>query len=302
METVYEEAPGQRLDKFMLGELEDISRSRIAQLIKEGYITVNGKEVKTGYSLAEGDVISWELPEEKTLEVKAENIPLDIYYEDSDVLVVNKPRGMVVHPAPGAYEHTLVNALMFHCKDLSGINGVLRPGIVHRIDKDTSGLLLVAKNDFAHKSLAEQLKEHSVKRIYTGILCGVMPEPSGIIRCPIGRHPVDRKKRSVVQGGKNAVTHYRVTERFKDYTLMEARLETGRTHQIRVHMKYLGFPLLGDPLYGKGDDNPFAFGGQALHAGTIGFIHPVSGEYLEFSADLPSDMQKVLDILRKNKA
>ena len=290
-----------RLDVFLTGVLPDVSRSRVAQLIKEGAVLVNGKKVKAGYSLVSGDEISYDIPEKVEATVEAEDIPLDIVYEDHDVIVVNKPRGMVVHPAPGTADHTLVNALMAHCTDLSGINGVLRPGIVHRIDKDTSGLLLVAKNDIAHRSLAEQLKEHTITRVYQGIVCGMVAEPEGIVDCPIGRHPSERKKMAVTEkNSKRAVTHYRVLERFPGYTLIEAKLETGRTHQIRVHMKYIGYPLLGDPLYGKGDKNPFFFHGQALHARTIGFVHPTTGEYMEFSAEPPEDMQEVMKKLRNS--
>lgn len=302
-ELNYAEGESCRLDVYLTGLLgEDVSRSRVAQLIRDGVITVNGKKVKTGYKLEEGDVILYDIPERKELAVVAEDIPLDIVYEDHDVIVVNKPRGMVVHPAPGTEEHTLVNALMAHCTDLSGINGVLRPGIVHRIDKDTSGLLLVAKTDAAHHSLTEQLKEHSVTRIYQGIVCGMVAEPEGIVDCPIGRHPSERKKMAVTEkNSKRAVTHYRVLERFPGHSLIECKLETGRTHQIRVHMKYIGYPLLGDPLYGKGAKPPFFFEGQALHAKTIGFVHPVSGEYMEFSAEPPDDMQAVLAELRKSR-
>lgn len=297
-ELIFDREDAPRLDAYMTETLA-ISRSRVAKLIKDGLITVNGKTVKNGYKAEKGDVIAYTVPEEKPLEVAAEDIPLEIVYEDRDVVVVNKPRGMVVHPAPGTEEHTLVNALLAHCTDLSGINGVLRPGIVHRIDKDTSGLLLVAKNDRAHVSLTEQLKEHSVTRVYEGIICGMMAEPAGIIDCPIGRHPADRKKMAVTEkNSKRAVTHYRVLNRYQGYTHIECKLETGRTHQIRVHMKYLGYPLLGDPLYGKGEDNPFRFCGQALHAKTIGFVHPVTGEYLEFTSDLPVDMVDVLSRLR----
>lgn len=291
-----------RLDRYLTVVLPNLSRSRIAGLIKEGLITVNGKGVKTGYTLMAGDEILVEIPPEKPLEVEARDIPLDIVYEDSDVVVVNKPRGLVVHPAPGNEDGTLVNALLAHCKDLSGINGVLRPGIVHRIDKDTSGLLLVAKNDAAHVSLAEQLKEHTIYRVYYGIVVGEVPEPKGIVDCPIGRHPVDRKKRAVTEkNSKKAVTHYSVVERFPGYTLIKAQLETGRTHQIRVHMQYLGFPLLGDPLYGKGEKNPWHLGGQALHAGELGFVHPATNQYMEFSSPLPGDMENILDDLRKSR-
>lgn len=302
-ELKYDKTESARLDVYLTALLgDDVSRSRVAQLIKEGAITVNDKKVKAGYKLEEGDVICYDIPEKKELEVVAQDIPLDIIYEDHDVIVVNKPRGMVVHPAPGTEDSTLVNALMAHCTDLSGINGVLRPGIVHRIDKDTSGLLLVAKTDVAHHSLTEQLKEHSINRIYQGIVCGMVAEPEGIVDCPIGRHPSERKKMAVTEkNSKHAVTHYRVLERFPGHSLIECKLETGRTHQIRVHMKYIGYPLLGDPLYGKGPKPPFFFEGQALHARTIGFVHPVSGEYMEFSVEPPEDMQYVLSELRKLK-
>lgn len=290
-----------RLDVFLVAQLVTVSRSRISALIKENRVMVNGKSVKAGYALDKGDVIEVDIPKEQPLTVLPATIPLDIVYEDHDVVVVNKPRGMVVHPAPGSRDNTLVNALIAHCDDLSGINGVLRPGIVHRIDKDTSGLLLVAKNDIAHNSLARQLKNHTVRRVYEAIVCGVVAEPQGIVDCPIGRHPSERKKMAVTEkNSKPAVTHYLVLERFTDYTHIELKLETGRTHQIRVHMKYIGYPLLGDPVYGKGEKNPFHFAGQALHARTIGFLHPVSGEYLEFSVEPPEDMQNVLSQLRKN--
>lgn len=296
----YQNEEHTRLDVFLAAQLTTVSRSRIAALIKEKRVTVNGKGVKAGYALTKGDVIAGEIPEEQPLAVTPAAIPLDIVYEDHDVVIVNKPRGMVVHPAPGSKDNTLVNALIAHCDDLSGINGVLRPGIVHRIDKDTSGLLLVAKNDIAHNSLAQQLKNHTVHRVYEAIVCGAVAEPQGLIDCPIGRHPVERKKMAVTEkNSKGAVTHYLVLERFADFTHIEARLETGRTHQIRVHMKYIGHPLLGDPVYGKGEKNPFHFAGQALHARTIGFLHPVSGEYLEFSATPPADMENVLAQLRK---
>jgi 23S rRNA pseudouridine1911/1915/1917 synthase len=300
-QLIYKEEEHIRLDVFLTAALGSLSRSRVASLIKEKQITVNGKGVKAGYALEKGDVIDMEIPTEQSLTVQPAAIPLDIVYEDHDVVVVNKPRGMVVHPAPGTKEDTLVNALIAHCDDLSGISGVLRPGIVHRIDKDTSGLLLVAKNDAAHASLAKQLKNHTVHRVYEAIVCGVVAEPQGIVDCPIGRHPMERKKMAVTdKNAKRAVTHYLVLERFADFTHIEAKLETGRTHQIRVHMKYIGHPLLGDPLYGKGEKNPYHFVGQALHARTLGFEHPASGEYLEFSVEPPEDMQNVLELLRKN--
>ncbi|MEG0874920.1 MAG: RluA family pseudouridine synthase [Clostridiales bacterium] len=290
-----------RLDVFLRNRFTDISRSRLASLIKEGIITVNAKKVKPGYALDIGDEIDVIIPEDEPLNVVANDIPLDIVYEDHDIVVVNKPRGMVVHPAPGNEDNTLVNALLAHCTDLSGINGVLRPGIVHRIDKDTSGLLLVAKNDKAHVNLAAQLKEHSIHRVYQGIVIGEVAEPKGIVDCPIGRHPSDRKKYAVTdKNSKNAVTHYSVLERFPGYTLIEAQLETGRTHQIRVHMKYVGYTLLGDPLYGKGDKNPFHFQGQALHAAELGFIHPTNNQYMEFKVPVPADMENVLKELRKS--
>lgn len=300
-QLIYQEENHMRLDVFLVAQLVTVSRSRISALIKENRVMVNGKSVKAGYALDKGDVIEVDIPKEQPLTVLPATIPLDIVYEDHDVVVVNKPRGMVVHPAPGSRDNTLVNALIAHCDDLSGINGVLRPGIVHRIDKDTSGLLLVAKNDIAHNSLARQLKNHTVRRVYEAIVCGVVAEPQGIVDCPIGRHPSERKKMAVTEkNSKPAVTHYLVLERFTDYTHIELKLETGRTHQIRVHMKYIGYPLLGDPVYGKGEKNPFHFAGQALHARTIGFLHPVSGEYLEFSVEPPEDMQNVLSQLRKN--
>lgn len=302
MKIIYQNKEPQRLDVFFSGENQDLSRSRVAALIKDGNIIVNGKKVKAGYALSEGDVIEGEIPEDKPLEVTAKAIPLDIVYEDHDLIVVNKPRGMVVHPAPGNEEDTLVNALLAHCTDLSGINGVLRPGIVHRIDKDTSGLLVVAKNDKTHVALAEQLKEHRFHRIYQAIVVGEVGEPKGIVDCPIGRHGADRKKRAVTEkNSKNAVTHYWVLERFPNYTLLGCQLETGRTHQIRVHMQYIGYPLLGDPLYGKGDKNPFHLMGQALHAGELGFEHPTTKAFLQFQVPPPPDFQNVLEELKKSR-
>ncbi|MDD2498248.1 MAG: RluA family pseudouridine synthase [Desulfitobacteriaceae bacterium] len=289
---------GKRLDIFLVSHLPELSRSRIQKLIKEGEALVNGTAVKPNYTIEMGDEIKISLPEPKELEVKAEEIPFEIIYEDHDLIVVNKPQGMVVHPAAGNWQGTLVNALLYHCQDLSGINGVLRPGIVHRIDKDTSGLLVVAKNDLTHMNLAEQIKAHTITRVYHAIVCGVMAEPAGIIEAPIGRHPVQRKKMAVVlKNGRHAVTRYHVLERFQGFTWVEVRLETGRTHQIRVHMSYLGYPVAGDPLYGQKKEN-LGLKGQALHARVLGFHHPRSGEYMEFTAPLPKYFEELLQKLR----
>lgn len=297
---VEDEFAGNRLDIFLTNKFSDFSRSRIQKLIKEGDILVNKKTAKANYLVEKGDQILFSIPQLKELEVAAEDIPFQVVYEDSDLIVVNKPQGMVVHPAAGNYEGTLVNALLHYCQDLSGINGVMRPGIIHRIDKDTSGLLMVAKNDFAHLGLAKQLKDHSLTRVYRAIVHGSVAEPAGVIDAPIGRHPVQRKKMAVVlKNSKKAVTHYRVLERFAAYSLIEARLETGRTHQIRVHMSYLGYPVVGDPLYGPKKGN-FDLKGQALHAAVIGFQHPRTEEYLEFEAPLPEYFQKLMDMLRNN--
>lgn len=269
-------------------------------MMKEEKVLVNGKPVKANYRLKTEDEICFELPEAVEPDIEPENIPLDILYEDADVLVVNKPKGMVVHPAAGHYSGTLVNALMYHCKgSLSGINGCLRPGIVHRIDMDTTGSLIVCKNDIAHASIAEQLKEHSIVRRYRAIVWGVIKEEEGCVDVPIGRHPSDRKKMAAgVRNGKEAVTHYRVLKRFRSYTYIECRLETGRTHQIRVHMDSIGHPILGDPVYGN-RKCPFQLQGQTLHAMTLGFIHPVTGEYVETTAPLPGYFQHLLDTLPK---
>ena len=289
---------GERLDQFLQRQMEDHSRSFLQKLIKEGSCLVNGKQVKSGYMLRAGDLVEWEVPVPKTLEILPEAIPLDILYEDDDLLVVNKPKGMVVHPAPGHTEGTLVNALLYHCEGrLSGINGVLRPGIVHRIDRDTTGSLIVCKNDRSHNSIAAQLAEHSIRRRYLALVRGGFRDDNGRIDAPIGRHPIDRKKMCVSRsGGKNAVTNYRVLERFPSCTLIECALETGRTHQIRVHMASIGHPLLGDEVYGDGYC-PFPgvkLEGQVLHAKTIGFIHPVTGAYLEFNAPLPDYFRDLL--------
>lgn len=290
----------ERIDKFLTNFLPDLSRSHIQRLIKDGHVTVNEKCVKVNYKVGKEEVVKVIIPEPETLpEIVPEEIPLDILYEDDDILVVNKPKGMVVHPAPGHYTGTLVNAVMYHCQDnLSGINGVLRPGIVHRIDMDTTGSLLVCKNDQAHHILAEQLKEHSITRKYHAIVHGNLKEDSGTINAPIGRHPTDRKKMSVhSSNGRRAVTHYRVLERFGNYTYIECALETGRTHQIRVHMASIGHPILGDSVYGPAKC-PFHLQGQTLHAKILGINHPKTGEYMEFDAPLPDYFQKLLQKMR----
>lgn len=291
---------GTRLDVGVT-ELIDKSRSYVQGLIEEGHVLVNGAVKKSNYKIRPEDKITVVLPPPKELKVDAEDIPLEIVYEDEDLLVVNKPQGMVVHPAPGAWTGTLVNALLHHCQNLSGINGVLRPGIVHRIDKDTSGLLVVAKSDLAHQGLAEQIKAHSMTRQYQAIVHGVLFEPSGTVEAPIGRDPADRKKMAVVfQHSKKAVTHYQVLERFHDFSYIQARLETGRTHQIRVHMAYLKHPVLGDPLYGP-RKNPYDLKGQMLHAMLLGFKHPRTEEFLEFSAPPPALFLDVLEKIRKDE-
>lgn len=294
-----ENEEGERIDRYLAEELEDRSRSYLQKLIKEGYIEVNGKPVKSNYRLVLGDRVVVTFPDAEEPDITAENIPLDILYEDQDIIIVNKPKQMVVHPAPGHYSGTLVNALMYHCgEELSGINGTMRPGIVHRIDMDTTGSLIVCKNDIAHQSLSEQLKTHSINRIYEAIVHGNIRENNGTVNAPIGRHPTERKKMSThAKNGKTAVTHYNVLERFGDYTYIQCRLETGRTHQIRVHMASIGHPLLGDSVYGP-KKCPFpGLIGQTLHAKTLGIIHPRTGEYLEINAPLPEYFIKLLDKL-----
>lgn len=288
----------ERIDKYVKQQLgEEVSRSQIQLWIEAGNLMVNGASVKANYKLAAGDVIGLTVPEAEAAEIAPEDIPLDIYFEDRDVIVVNKQRGMVVHPAPGHGSGTLVNALMSHCHDLSGINGELRPGIVHRIDKDTSGLIMAAKNDKAHASLAAQLKAHSVTRKYFALVHGNVSHDQGTVDAPIGRDPHDRKMYTVIErNSKHAVTHFQVVERFGDYTLLELKLETGRTHQIRVHMKFIGHPLVGDPLYGR--SKGIKMNGQALHAAVLGFEHPEDARYLEFSAPIPEDMEALLVSLR----
>lgn len=295
--AVPQEAAGLRLDKAITLLCEDLSRNAVQQLLDEGNILVNGKSENKKYSVKYNDVISVTLPEPKTLSVAPENIPLDIVFEDEYLLVVNKPKGMVVHPAAGNYSGTLVNALLYHCGDsLSGINGVIRPGIVHRIDKDTSGLLVVAKTDAAHKGLAQQIKEHSFTREYKTVVVGNIRDDSGTVDAPIGRHPKDRKKQAVTdRNSRNAVTHFEVIERFNGFTYLKVRLETGRTHQIRVHMAYRGTPVAGDVIYGN-PKKTYGLQGQCLHAATIGFVHPITNEYLEFTADLPEYFK---DFLRR---
>lgn len=284
-----------RLDKFIADSDIGLSRSAAVNLIQCSNVTVNGKFVDKKYKLFEGDTVILQIPDPVEYEAKAENIPLDIVYEDEYLLVVNKPKGMVVHPAAGNYEGTLVNALLFHCKNsLSGINGVLRPGIVHRIDKDTSGLLIVAKNDFAHLNLAQQIKAHSFTREYEAVVFGNLKDDNGTVDAPIGRNPNDRKKMCVtLKNSKNAVTYYEVIKRYKGYTHIKCVLETGRTHQIRVHMAYLGHPVAGDTVYGvKNEKVPFT--GQCLHARKIGFVHPKTGKYMEFVSDLPDYFNEFL--------
>ena len=290
---------GLRIDKYLSSVNEQLSRSYIQKLLKSGLVLVDGKPVKASYQVDEGDVISLDIPEAVEPEIEPENMDLDILYEDQDVILVNKPKGMVVHPAAGHYSHTLVNGLMYHCKDqLSGINGVMRPGIVHRIDMDTTGVIIACKNDMAHNSIAAQLKEHSITRRYQAIVHGVLKDDAGTIKGPIGRHPIDRKKMSInYNNGKSAVTHYKVLKRFRQYTHVECRLETGRTHQIRVHMASIGHPLLGDLVYGPGKCPIPGLQGQTLHAGVLGFIHPRTGEYMEFTAPLPEYFAKLLNTL-----
>ena len=297
-ELIVKENNQKRLDSYVTDKLSKLSRTTAQRLIEEEKILVNGKKQKASYKPEEGDVISIEIPEAKDVELKAQDIPVPVVYEDNDIIVVNKPKGMVVHPAAGNYDGTLVNALLYHCGDsLSGINGVLRPGIVHRIDRDTTGSVIACKNDKAHRCIAEQLKEHSINRRYRAICFGELEQEEGTIDQPIGRHPNDRKKMAVnYQNGKRAVTHYRVLQRFKGYTYIECVLETGRTHQIRVHMASIGHPLLGDEVYSN-RKSPFKLQGQTLHAKTLGFIHPTTGEYLEIDAPLPEYFEHLLTVL-----
>ena len=299
--SVSEADVGLRIDKVICQAIDDISRSAVQKIIDEGNVSVRDVVITKNYKARIGDVIKVVIPQAKELEVTAENIPLDIRYEDSDLLVVNKPKGMVVHPASGNESGTLVNALLYHCgSSLSGINGVIRPGIVHRIDKDTSGLLIVAKNDLAHINLAEQIKVHSFTREYQSVVYGKFKNDSGMVDAPIGRHPVDRKKMAVTpKNSKNAVTHYKVIEEYGEFTHLGLRLETGRTHQIRVHMAYIGHPVAGDPVYGPKKVIE-SLSGQCLHAGLIGFRHPRTNEYIEIKSELPEYFTQFLRRINKN--
>lgn len=289
-----------RLDKYLAAQFPEQTRSFLQKLIKDGEVLVNGKQVKSGFSLSAGDEVTVNIPEPKELDVEPQKMDLEIVYEDEDVILINKPKGMVVHPAPGHTTDTLVNGLLYHCKDhLSGINGVARPGIVHRIDRDTTGILIVCKNDQSHQHIAAQLKEHSINRRYRALVHGNLKEEKGTVEGPIGRHPIDRKKMAINEkNGKPAVTHYQVLERFGSYTLIECVLETGRTHQIRVHMSSIGHPLVGDEIYGPAKCPFQNLQGQCLHAMVLGFVHPKTGEYMEFSAELPAYFQELLKKLR----
>ncbi|OQO71389.1 pseudouridine synthase [Enterococcus villorum] len=289
-----------RIDKVITHLFDDYSRSQVQLWLKEGAVSVNGQVVKANYKVRQNDEVIIDVPEPEKLSIQAEDIPLEIVYEDKAVAVINKPQGMVVHPSAGHPNGTMVNALMYHIKNLSSINGVIRPGIVHRIDKDTSGLLMVAKNDQAHESLAKQLKDKTSLRKYVALVHGVIPHEKGTINAPIGRSKVNRKMQAIREDGKPAVTHFKVLERFNDFTLVELTLETGRTHQIRVHMKYIGYPLAGDPVYGP--SKTLKGNGQFLHAKLLGFTHPVTGQQMVFEAPLPEIFEKTLEKLRKNVA
>ena len=300
-EIIVEESDiNKRIDVFLAKNLESFSRSYIQDLIKKGKATIGGKSIKANYRLRNGDNVVLNIPKPEPLEILPENIPLDILYEDNDVILVNKPKGMVVHPAAGHYSGTLVNALLYHCKDnLSGINGVLRPGIVHRIDMDTTGVIIACKNDNAHQNIAKQLAEHSITRRYVAIVNGNLKEDEGVVDAPIARAKNDRKKMAVDKDGKTAVTHYKVLERLKNYTYIECVLETGRTHQIRVHMSYINHPLLGDEIY-SGKKESMKLQGQCLHAMVLGFIHPTTNEYMEFKAPIPEYFNEILKKIKKN--
>jgi len=286
-----------RIDKYLVKKVH-LSRSQIQDLIDKGYIKVNGVTVKSSYKVKPGDIINVIIPPPEDTDIIPKDIPIQIIYEDNDLLVVNKPRGMVVHPAHGHYQDTLVNALLYKVKDLSGIGGELRPGIVHRLDKDTTGLLVVAKSDFSHQKLSEQLKNRTLKRVYWALCEGEIPWNEKRVELPMARHPVYRKKMAIVYGGKISITNFKVLERFKGYTLVSASLETGRTHQVRLHLSHLGFPIVGDEIYGR-IDKRFGIKGQLLHAKEISFIHPRTSERMSFSAPLPSDFERVLSLLRQ---
>ena len=294
---VEEEMDGERLDAFLAEQVEQLSRSAVKNLINEGQVLVNGAKQKASYHVREGDEISIEIPEPQVLELKPRDIPLEIIYQDEDLAVINKPKGLVVHPAHGNWDYTMVNALLYHIKDLSGINGQIRPGIVHRLDKDTSGVMVVAKNDVAHRSLAAQIKDHSIKREYIALVHGTIKENLGTIDAPIGRSKNDRKKMAVIADGRPAVSKYQVLERYHNYSLVKVELLTGRTHQIRVHFAYIKHPVVGDPLYGSGKKH-FNLDSQALHAHLLGFNHPRTGKYLEFTSPLPEYFQEILTSLR----
>lgn len=301
IEIYVDEDDGERLDSYLAKELNEVSRTFVQKLIKEGLVQVNEKAVKPSYIVETGDYIRVEFPKPKELEIMPEDIPLDIVFQDEDILIINKPQDMVVHPAPGNYSGTLVNGLLFHIDTLSSINGIIRPGIVHRLDKDTSGLLVVAKNDFAHRFLSEELKQRRMKRNYIALVHGVLKKDEGTIDAPIGRHPKDRKKMAVTnKNSKEAITHYKVLDRYDNYSLLELSLETGRTHQIRVHMAYINCPILGDPVYSRGK-NEFGLDKQMLHAYRLGFIHPSTKEYVEFKSDLPPYFKKLIDVLENRR-
>lgn len=294
--VVSEQYNNSRLDKFLTTIFSDKSRSFFQNIIEENLVKVNDSVRRSNYKLKENDIVEVKFPDAIEGTIKPENIPIEILYEDDDIIIVNKVQGMIVHPAPGVYSGTLVNALLYHCKDLSGINGVVRPGIVHRIDKDTSGILVIAKNDFAHVKLSEDFKKHSITREYVAITEGVIKSDSGTIDKPLARDPKERIKIAIVEGGRRAITHYFVEKRFKSNTMVRCTLETGRTHQIRVHMASIGHPLVGDPVYGY-KKQKFKVNGQMLHAAKLGFIHPTKGTYMEFTSDVPKEFQKVLQAL-----
>lgn len=296
--SIVSDVENERIDVYIAGKFTEMSRSSVQKLIADGMITVNSKSIKANYKLKKDDEINITIPEPEPLDIIAENIPIDIVYEDDDLAVINKPQGMVVHPAPGHYTKTLVNGLMYHLKNLSSINGVMRPGIVHRLDKNTSGMMLVAKNDKSHNFLAKCLKDHSINRIYYALVEGNIRDDNGVVDAPLGRSEKDRKKRTVTtKNSKNAITNYWVIERYGKYTLLKLKLQTGRTHQIRVHMRYIGHPVVGDDIYGS-KTNKFGLNGQLLHSKSVGFIHPSTGEYMEFDSELPEYFSEVLRKIR----